>query len=306
MVDGDEGDVLQTSAEIHASAMKRGLPWFLTLLATGCLAGCQVVDRPPHSAERPALAPARSQPDLAVTQQSAPVVPVPVVPTSFSEEVPAPLPTVESSGGGERTFTGWTIWSSWRFIQNPALARAAARIEALRGRWVQVGLPANPRIGYMAEEMGAEGTAGMQGGFLSQEYILQCKRDLSRAQVSQEIARAEQSWWVERQRVLTDVHIAYYDVLVAQKRLQVAQELVQISDSAVTASKALLRAAEISAIALLQAEIEAEQTRITLRRAENESRLAWQQLAIVIGAPQTAARARRRGSRRGDPGRHLG
>ena len=41
---------------------------------------------------------------------------------------------------------------------NPAVAQADARIRALRGRWVQAGLPPNPSAGYMASEIGNEGT----------------------------------------------------------------------------------------------------------------------------------------------------
>ena len=268
--------------------MKRSIACLLMAHAIACSAGCRAVDRSPGPAGSPAATSPNSPPhDTAAALRSS-VAPLPVVPASFTEEPTPAVPAPEPQVGAEATYDLEDL-QELALSQNPALACAAARIEGLRGRWVQVGLPANPSIGYVAEEMGADGTAGMQGGFLSQEYVLQRKRDLSRAVAAQEIAQAEQAWWVERQRVLTDVQIAYYDVLVAQKRLQVAHELVQISDSAVGASKALLRAAEISVIALLQAEIEAEQTRITLRRAENESRLAWQQLAIVVGAPQLPA-----------------
>ena len=41
---------------------------------------------------------------------------------------------------------------------NPAIAQAEARVAALRGRYVQVGLPPNPTIGYLANEIGDEGT----------------------------------------------------------------------------------------------------------------------------------------------------
>ena len=40
------------------------------------------------------------------------------------------------------------------------LAQAAARVEALRGEWVQSGLYPNPRVGYQGLEIGDDGRAG--------------------------------------------------------------------------------------------------------------------------------------------------
>lgn len=273
---------------MHASPMKHSLLTLLIILAAACLPGCRTIGETHSPVQPPTGIPSSSQPRLAPVRAEEARLPSPVAQAQFSAESDPALTDPAPPATGGQSYRLEDL-QELALGQNPAVAQAAARVEALRGRWVQVGLPANPTLGYMAEEMGDAGTSGMQGGFLSQEYVLQRKRDLSRARVAQEILQAEQSWWVERQRVLTDVQVACYDVLVAQRRLEVAHELVQISDSAVTASKALLRAAEISTIALLQAEIEAEQTRITLQRAENENRLAWQQLVLVIGVPQLPA-----------------
>jgi cobalt-zinc-cadmium efflux system outer membrane protein len=165
---------------------------------------------------------------------------------------------------------------------HPALARATARRRALQGKWVQVGLPPNPSIGYIAEEMGDEGTAGHQGGFARQQFITAGKLDLNRAVVAQEIVQADQQVAAVQQRVLTDVRIGFYDVLIAQRQVELARELVHVSDRAVEASEGLLRAMDISLAGLLQTEVEAQGAQVALYRAENEVLAAWRRLSAIL------------------------
>ena len=176
---------------------------------------------------------------------------------------------------------------------NPAVARSAALVNALRGKWIQAGLPPNPRIGYLGAEMGDEGTAGNQGGFVAQRFITGNKLCLNRSVVWQEIIQARQQLAAQQQRVLTDVRIGYYDVLIAQRRLELARELIAVSNQAVDASNELQRAKEIPRVGLLQTEVEAQNARILLRQAQNENLAAWRRLTTVIGqidlAPQRLA-----------------
>jgi cobalt-zinc-cadmium efflux system outer membrane protein len=169
---------------------------------------------------------------------------------------------------------------------NPAVARANAQINALCGKWLQVGLPPNPTIGYVGGEIGDDGKAGQQGGFASQQFITAGKLGLNRSVVAQEIARAEQELAAVQQRVLTDVRVAYYDVLIAQRQVQLARDLVRISDQAVETSRDLLQAQEVSQVALLQSEVQAQDAQILLRRAMNEIDASWRRLASVVGDAQ--------------------
>jgi cobalt-zinc-cadmium efflux system outer membrane protein len=166
---------------------------------------------------------------------------------------------------------------------NPAVGRAVAQLKALQGKWVQAGLPPNPRVGYLSEEVGIEGTSGKQGAFVGQKFITGGKLNLDQAVVSREIMRAQQQLAATRQQVLTDVRTGYYDVLIAQRKLKLAGELVDISDQAVRASQQLLKAKEIPRVGLLQTEVEAQTARILLRRANNGNIAAWRGLNSVIG-----------------------
>lgn len=168
--------------------------------------------------------------------------------------------------------------------QNPAIAQADARVRALRGKWVQVGLPPNPSAGYMAAEIGDEGRAGQQGGYVGQDFITGGKLGLNRAVVSQEIQQAEQNLAAMQLRTQTDVRKAYYSALVAQRRADLAADLARVSGEAVKASQELLQAEEIPQAGLLQTQVEQQNASILALSAQNEQQAAWRQLSAVVGS----------------------
>ena len=77
----------------------------------------------------------------------------------------------------------------WALQYQPTLAESAALVDA--GRWnrLQVGLPPNPTLGYLASEIGDEGRAGQQGGFVEQTFIRGGKLPLNRAVAQHEVER---------------------------------------------------------------------------------------------------------------------
>lgn len=168
---------------------------------------------------------------------------------------------------------------------NPAIAQAQGRIQALQGKWRQVGLYPNPTAGYAAEEVGDDGTAGKQGTYVSQQFILGKKLHLNRTVVQQELAQAEADFAAIQQRVRTDVQIAYYQLLLAQRRESIVADLVAIAEKAVQASQNLLKAEEVGKPAVLQSQIELNTSRILLQQAKNARSAAWRQLTSVIGRP---------------------
>ena len=170
--------------------------------------------------------------------------------------------------------------------RNPALAAAAARVDAARGQWTQVGLLPNPFIGYSGEEIGDGGTAGQQGGFVGQEFVTAGKLRLNRAVAAQQIELAEQQWAAWRQRVLTDVRTGFYDVLIAQRRLEVTSELLRTSEAALQSAGTLVDAEETSRVDVLQAQVENESIKIRLQTAQNTHVAAWRRLSAVLGSPE--------------------
>jgi len=168
---------------------------------------------------------------------------------------------------------------------NPTLAQAAARVQAARGQYLQVGLYPNPVIGYLGSEIGNEGRAGQQGGFIGQEVVTAGKLQLNRAVASREIQQAEYAWQAQRFRVLTDVRRGFYDVLVAQRTAELAEQLVGIGERGVKAAEDLLQAEEVARTDVLQARIEADSAGILLEKARNRYTSAWRNLKAVVGDP---------------------
>jgi cobalt-zinc-cadmium efflux system outer membrane protein len=170
---------------------------------------------------------------------------------------------------------------------NPALARASAAVRAARGKWVQAGLPPNPNIGYSGAEIGNDGRAGQQGGYIEQEFVRGGKLRLSRNVVEQEIRQAEQQLAVEQFRVTNDVRIGFYEVMVLQRKLELVKQLLGINRNGLRATEELIKPeiGEVTRFELLQARIEVNQARILEQNAVNGYVGAWRRLAAVLGAP---------------------
>lgn len=173
-----------------------------------------------------------------------------------------------------------------RAVRNhPALAIAQAKVQAARGKCVQVGLYPNPVVGYVGDEIGDNGTSGMQGGFVAQEVVTAGKLRLNRAVAAQEVARAEQELAMWQFRVRTDVRTAFYNVLVAQRLIELTQQLAAIEEESVKTVDALMKTQEASRVDLLQARVEADSTRLLLVNAGNRHEAAWRTLATTVGEP---------------------
>ncbi|MCA9240509.1 MAG: TolC family protein [Planctomycetales bacterium] len=169
---------------------------------------------------------------------------------------------------------------------NPAIAEAAARARALRGKWLQAGLPPNPTAGYSASEVGNDGAGGQQGGYIGQDFITAGKLHKDRAVVAAEVTRAEQLLVATQRRVQTDVRGAYYSALVAQRRVQLAEGLLHVTSEAASASQALVEAEELPLAGLLQTEVQQQNAKVFLQTAKNAQAQAWRILAAVVGGPE--------------------
>ena len=254
--------------------------WLPALLA-GCAAAPASLVRLPEVS-----APSTTEPSASVSEviQIAYEEPVPAVPADeMAEELCCPQSVQVYEGG----LTGDTL-EQLALANNPVVGQQAARVRALRGKFVQVGLKPNPTIGYVAGEVGNAGSAGQQGGFAGQTFITAGKLEKNRALVAAEIETAEQQLTATRLRVRTDIRVSYYRALVAQQRVELATSLVEATGEAVKASEELIAAQEIPRAALLQTEVEQQNAEIALRMAENQLDAAWQQMTAVAGEIELA------------------
>ncbi len=171
-------------------------------------------------------------------------------------------------------------------MHNPVLAQARFQVQAAQGRWRQAGLPANPRLAYVGEEIGDSGTAGQQGGSVSQTFLTGGKRRLGQAAAAAAVTRAEQRFAAQRLRVQTDVRAGYYQMLVAQERVDLGGQLTHIGQQTIDTVDKMIRAGEARRIDLLQAKLEAENARIFARQASHQRQHAWRSLTAAMGLPE--------------------
>ncbi|MEZ6069936.1 MAG: TolC family protein [Pirellulales bacterium] len=167
---------------------------------------------------------------------------------------------------------------------NPSMAEASARVDAARGKMLQVGLPPNLAVGYSGQQIGSQ-SALQQGVYLEQEFVTGGKLSLNRRVASWELEQAQRQFTAQRMRVLTDVRLAYYSVVIAQRRCALTAQLVAVGEHSVDAAEALLQGQEVGQSDPLRARIEADIAGIASQNAENQYRAAWRTMAAVVGVP---------------------
>ncbi len=165
---------------------------------------------------------------------------------------------------------------------NPAVFQARAELESLRGKLTQAGLPPNPVVGVSGEDINENGRAGKYGVFLGREIVRGNKLGLSRSVVCAEIEAAERRLEVMQHRLLTDVRLRYYELLVAQEKVTVAAELVTVAQQAADASAQLLAAKEAPRTEVLQSQLELQNAQVVRQLAENQRLTARRKLAAFL------------------------
>lgn len=261
----------------------------ITLIAALCLcAGCQSLDRrrapavteysgPQQLHAAPADSSTEATTPFGQVQQVAHIQPA--QPTIEPEPLDIPSPNRLA----ELTLAEL---EEMAIALNPALAEAQARVDATRGKWVQVGLPPNTALGYSGQQIGSHGQAEQQGVYIQQEFVRGGKLRLNRAIVDQEIAQAEQILATQQQRVLTDVRLGFYDVLIAQRRREMTDQLVTIAQQGVATAEALFNAKEVSQADVMRARIELQSAELLHKNARNLHEAAWSRLIAVLGNPE--------------------
>jgi len=163
---------------------------------------------------------------------------------------------------------------------------AEANLASARGQWVQQGLPPNPMIGYIGDEIGDEGSAGMHGIIFGQRFITAGKLRLNRQVAAEQLALMERQLQTQRLRVTGEIARRFYEVALVDRRLQTLEELTQLAHQTVQAIETLYRAQEAPLSNLLQAESEAALANLNLQQERIRKRAAWERLAAVVGVPE--------------------
>ena len=170
--------------------------------------------------------------------------------------------------------------------QNPAIAEANSQLSAARGRWLQVGLPPNPTVGYVAAEIGNEGHGGQQGAFVGQTFVRGGKLQLNRNIECYEIQRLNNVLRATTLRVQTDISQAYHSLLILQQRIDVLTEFLNRLENSVDVTRRLVEAEETGKTDLLLANLELGQTNAQLKTLAIQYEAEWRSLSQIVGIPQ--------------------
>jgi cobalt-zinc-cadmium efflux system outer membrane protein len=168
---------------------------------------------------------------------------------------------------------------------NPTLMQLAAVVDKARGIHEQVGLYPNPSVGYSASEIGNEGKAGQQGGFIGQTIVTGGKLRLNRDVACWNIQELSWEYQAQRLRVQNDVRRRYYDVIGSRRRMAIAADLLKVAEAGAKIAEQLLKAKQASKADVLQARIDLNRVRIIQQSAKIDYDAAWRRLTAVLGRP---------------------
>lgn len=174
---------------------------------------------------------------------------------------------------------------------NPAIQQASAASARAGGIRTQVGLKPNPTIGYFGEEIGNDGAGGLHGAFVSQTFVRGDKLAWNRQVHGHDVNAMNWQIETQRQRVRTDIRLAFYDALAAQKRLQLARDFRSVAKEGVTVSEERVDAKVGTRPDVLQSEIQLNEVDLSIQQAEFELSAALNELAALAGVPDLGTTA---------------
>lgn len=167
--------------------------------------------------------------------------------------------------------------------RNPTLRQANASVEVARGLRKQAGLYPNPVIHYHGEEIGQDRRAGQHGPRVEQVIITGGKLGAARSVRDREIEQAQAVRRGQEAAIRLNVRVLFYQALAAQERIQVRTRLLSIANETVETSRELHNIGLVKESELLQAQVEANRTRLSLNQATADRLRVWQQLGATVG-----------------------
>ncbi|MCC7335437.1 MAG: TolC family protein [Pirellulaceae bacterium] len=180
-------------------------------------------------------------------------------------------------------------FESLAFSNNPTIRELAATTQKAAGFRTQVGLRANPIVGYQGVQL-ADRSTDQHTAFIQQEIITGNKLSLNR-NVQNEALRS-QLFELETQklRVATDIRVKFYEALAAQRRVELIENFRSVTDKGLELAELRKQALEGSKVDVLQAKVQKNEIDLALQQAQVTYDAAWRELAALAGTPDLATR----------------
>ena len=197
-------------------------------------------------------------------------------------------PEVSVASGSETGGLSLDALQSMGLANNPTLRQAQAQVDAAQGAALQAGLPPNPHVGFVAEQIGVNGTAGeLIGGSTSQEFVRGDKLGLSRAKYCQRVQIAMTNLQAQKQRVRNDIEIRFFQALAAQRMIDVAKQTLATANDNVLTHREMLNMGQLGEAEVLQAEVALRRASVNQRQSYDDFDQVRRELMSFVGVPDT-------------------
>ena len=168
---------------------------------------------------------------------------------------------------------------------NPTIAELVATTQKAAGFRTQVGLRANPTIGYNGTQIADVGT-DQHTAFISQTIITADKLALNRRVLDEALRSQLLQLEAQKYRIATDIRVKFYDALAAQRRVKLIQDFQSVADKGLELAELRKKALEGSQLDVVQAKVQKNEIDLALQQAEISFSAAWRELVALAGTPQ--------------------
>lgn len=173
--------------------------------------------------------------------------------------------------------------------RHPTLQQIQMQIQAAHARANQALLKSNPTVGVFGDEVGNANEA-LAGAYLQQNIRLGGKRFINHEVQSREAMVLGRQYDQQSLRIQTDVRTAFYNLLIAQRRLELSIQLRDAQTQAANLIKERFDSGEAPKVDYFQAQLRADQSSIQTRQNEIAIEGAWRELAALVGIPDMEVR----------------
>lgn len=170
---------------------------------------------------------------------------------------------------------------------NPSIRAMSATAQAESDYQYQVGRPANPEIGYAANQLADQGT-DQHLVYVEREFVTAGKLQLNQNVLGHSAEAFRWDVESQRYRVRTDVRLKFLQALVAQRQKELIDDFNEVLSRGVNLAKRRLAAKEGTQTDLLQSQIQLNEMEVLRQQAEYRWNAAWQEMVAVAGVPDMA------------------
>ncbi|MEZ6125327.1 MAG: TolC family protein [Planctomycetaceae bacterium] len=202
-----------------------------------------------------------------------------------TEPVQAVVASEDSSS--DLTAVGMSVldFETLALSNNPSIRELAASTQKAAGYRYQVGLRANPIVGYQGQQL-ADQQTDQHLAFFEQEFVTADKLALNRCVLNETLRAQLLELEAQKLRVATDVRVKFYEALAAQKRIRLISEFRSVTDKGVEIAELRNKLAEGSRIDVLQATVQKNEIDLAMQQAQAQFDGAWRGLVALTGSAQ--------------------